>query len=255
VVVDNGSSDPAARRLLNELRQEPRVRVLDYPIPFNFSAIINQGVREATGDVLCLLNNDTEVINPSWLQELVTRANQRDAGAIGAMLYYPDDTIQHAGVVLGLGGVAGHIYTRMGRGAPGYMARAWVAQNMSAVTAACLAVRKEVFEEVGGFDEALPVAFNDIDFCLRLLQAGYRNVWTPYAELYHHESASRGSEDSPAKQERFAAEVHAMKWRWGSVLHDDPAYNPNLTLDQGDYGLAFPPRSPRLRVAGVPIRH
>ena len=255
VVVDNGSSDPAARRLLNELRQEPRVRVLDYPIPFNFSAIINQGVREATGDVLCLLNNDTEVINPSWLQELVTRANQRDAGAIGAMLYFPDDTIQHAGVVLGLGGVAGHIYTRMGRGAPGYMARAWVAQNMSAVTAACLAVRKEVFEEVGGFDEALPVAFNDIDFCLRLLQAGYRNVWTPYAELYHHESASRGSEDSPAKQERFAAEVHAMKWRWGAVLHDDPAYNPNLTLDQGDYGLAFPPRSPRLRVAGVPIRH
>ena len=255
VVVDNGSLDPGACMLLDKLRQTPRVHVLDYPIPFNFSAIINQGVRHAAGDVLCLLNNDTEVINPSWLEELVARASQRDAGAVGAMLYYPDDTIQHAGVILGLGGVAGHIYTRMGRGAPGYMARAWVAQNMSAVTAACLAVRKEVFEEVGGLDEALPVAFNDIDFCLRLLQAGYRNVWTPYAELYHHESASRGSDDSPEKQARFAAEVHAMKWRWGDVLHDDPAYNPNLTLDQGDYGLAFPPRTSRLRVAGTPVRN
>ncbi|MCR6625249.1 MAG: glycosyltransferase family 2 protein [Pseudoxanthomonas sp.] len=255
VVVDNGSVDAATRALLRELRQTPRIRVLDYPVPFNFSAIVNHGAREATGDVLCLLNNDTEVIDPSWLTELVSRATQRDAGAVGAMLYYPDDTIQHAGVVLGLGGVAGHVYTRMGRGAPGYMARAWVAQNMSAVTAACLAVRRSVFEEVGGFDEALPVAFNDIDFCLRLLECGYRNVWTPYAELYHYESASRGSEDSPAKQERFAAEVHAMKWRWGAVLHDDPAYNPNLTLDRGDYGLAFPPRSPRLRVSGVPIRH
>jgi GT2 family glycosyltransferase len=255
VVVDNGSLEPDARLLLKELRKTPRVRVLDYPIPFNFSAIINHGVRHATGDVLCLLNNDTEVINRSWLHELVARAVQRDAGAIGAMLYYPDDTIQHAGVVLGLGGVAGHVYTRLGRGAPGYMARAWVAQNMSAVTAACMVVRKEVFEEVGGFDEALPVAFNDIDFCLRLLQAGYRNVWTPYAELYHHESASRGSEDSPEKQARFAAEVHAMKWRWGDQLHDDAAYNPNLTLDQGDYGLAFPPRSPKLRIAGSSSRH
>lgn len=255
VVVDNGSVDAATRTLLRELRRTPGIRVLDYPIPFNFSAIVNHGVREATGEVICLLNNDTEVIDASWLTELVARAKQRDAGAVGAMLYYPDDTIQHAGVVLGLGGVAGHIYTRMGRGTPGYMARAWVAQNMSAVTAACMAVRRSVFEEVGGFDEALPVAFNDIDFCLRLLECGYRNVWTPYAELYHYESASRGSEDSPAKQERFAAEVHAMKWRWGAVLHDDPAYNPNLTLDQGDYGLAFPPRSPRLRVSGVPIRH
>jgi GT2 family glycosyltransferase len=255
VVVDNGSLEPEARALLGELRQAPPIRVLDYPIPFNFSAIVNHGARHATGEVLCLLNNDTEVINPSWLMELVTRAVQRDAGAIGAMLYYPDDTIQHAGVVLGLGGVAGHVYTRMGRGAPGYMARAWVAQNMSAVTAACLAVRKEVFEEVGGFDETLPVAFNDIDFCLRLSHAGYRNVWTPYAELYHYESASRGSEDSPEKQARFAAEVHAMKWRWGDVLNDDPAYNPNLTLDQGDYSLAFPPRSPKLRIARTSIRH
>lgn len=255
VVVDNGSQEPDARVLLAELRKHPRVRVLDYPIPFNFSAIVNHGARQSDGDVLCLLNNDTEVINPDWLDELVSRSVQRDAGAVGAMLYYPDDTIQHAGVVLGLGGVAGHVYTRLGRGAPGYMARAWVAQNLSAVTAACLVVRRSVFEEVRGFDEALPVAFNDIDFCLRVLECGYRNVWTPYAELYHHESASRGSEDSPAKQERFAAEVHAMKWRWGAVLNDDPAYNPNLTLDQGDYGLAFPPRSPRLRVAGVPIRH
>jgi O-antigen biosynthesis protein len=255
VVVDNGSLDPAARQLLGELRTIDRVRVLDYPIPFNFSAIVNHGARQAKGEILCLLNNDTEVINPSWLQELAARAMQRDAGVIGAMLYFPDDTIQHAGVVLGLGGVAGHVYTRMVRGAPGYMARAWVAQNMSAVTAACMVVRRDVFEEVGGFDEALPVAFNDVDFCLRVLECGHRNVWTPYAELYHHESASRGTEDSPEKQQRFAAEVHAMKWRWGSVLNHDPAYNPNLTLDRGDYGLAFPPRSPRLRIAGIPARY
>ena len=166
------------------------------------------------------------------------------------MLYYPDDTIQHAGVVLGLGGVAGHVYTRMVRGEPGYMARAWVAQNMSAVTAACLTVRKTVFDEAGGLDESLQVAFNDIDFCIRLERAGYRNIWTPFAELYHHESASRGSEDSPEKQARFASEVGVMKSRWGDMLQDDPAYNPNLTLDRGDYGLAFPPRPRRLRIAG-----
>ncbi|MBO9717056.1 MAG: glycosyltransferase family 2 protein [Pseudoxanthomonas sp.] len=255
LVVDNGSSEPAARRLLAELRDTPQVSVLDYPVPFNFSAIVNQGVRATTGEVLCLLNNDTEVINASWLHELASRAMQRDTGAVGALLYYPDDTIQHAGVVLGLGGVAGHIHTRMVRGAPGYMARAWVAQNLSAVTGACLAVRRNVFDEVGGFDEAFPVAFNDIDFCLRVMEQGYRNLWTPYAELYHHESASRGTDDSLEKRERFNAEVHAMKWRWGDALQDDPAYNPNLTLDHGDYGLAFPPRSPRLRVAGARMRH
>ena len=155
--------------------------------------------------------------------------------------------------MLGLGGVAGHIYSRMQRGSPGYMARAWVAQDMSAVTAACLLVRRDIFAQVGGFDEGLPVAFNDIDFCLRVLQAGYRNVWTPYAELYHHESASRGSEDSPEKQARFAAEVHAMKWRWGELLNSDPAYNPNLTLDSGDCSLAFPPRVGSLRCGRVAV--
>lgn len=254
IVVDNGSMEPAALEFLETLRTMDRVKVIDYPVPFNFSSIVNHGVRHSGGEVVCLLNNDTEITSSTWLGEMVSHAVRPTVGAVGAMLYYPDDTIQHAGVVLGLGGVAGHLYSRMSRGSPGYMARAWVAQNVSAVTGACLAVRRSVFDEAGGLDEAIPVAFNDVDFCIRLLELGYRNVWTPHAELYHHESASRGVEDSPEKQRRFAAEVHAMRWRWGELLQADRAYNPNLTLDHGTCGLAFPPRPPRARVGGSPVR-
>lgn len=242
LVVDNGSVEGATLEYLDELGRHPKCRVLPHPAPFNFSAIVNAGAQAATGTLLCLLNNDIEVISPDWLGEMAAHAAQPDAGAVGAMLYYPDDTIQHGGVILGIGGVAGHIYHRSPRGCAGYQGRALVAQDMSAVTGACLVVRRSVFEHVGGFDEGLAVAFNDIDFCLKLLKAGYRNLWTPHAELYHHESVSRGHEDTPEKRARFACEVDNMILRWGDFLNDDPAYNPNLTLHGSHFQLSFPPR-------------
>ena len=159
------------------------------------------------------------------------------------MLYYPDDRFQHSGVVLGIGGVAGHIHHGLGRGQFGYFGRAAVVQNLSAVTGACLVMRKTVFEEVGGLNEKdLSIAFNDIDLCLRVREAGYRIVWTPHAELYHHESASRGPDTDPDKVDRFMAEERYMKRRWKHILQTDPYYNPNLTLNGADFGLAFPPR-------------
>jgi len=163
-------------------------------------------------------------------------------GAVGAMLYYPDDTIQHAGVITGVHGVAAHPYCGMPRGYPGQMARAKLVQNMSAVTAACLVVRRQVYQQAGGLDVSLRIAFNDIDFCLRLKQLGYTNIWTPFAELYHHESASRGHEDTAEKRARFMNEVEFMKRRWGTQLECDPAYNPNLSLSGEPFSLAFPPR-------------
>src|SRR5690606_35785785 len=199
-------------------------------------------VAQASGEIIGLVNNDIEVISRDWLRTTVAQAVRPAIGAVGAMLYYPDDTIQHAGVVLGIGGIAGHVYTGLPAGSPGQCGRALLAQEMSAVTAACLVIRKDVFEEVGGLDEQLSVAFNDIDFCLRVGARGYRNVWTPYAQLYHHESASRGYEDTPEKIERFQAEVQFMQNRWGGTLIGDPCYNPNLTLSGPAFGLAFPPR-------------
>lgn len=243
LVVDNGSVEANTIEYLQALRLRPRCSVLPYPSPFNFSAIINVAARQAEAEVLCLLNNDIEVISAGWLSEMVAHAARPDAGVVGAMLYYPDDTIQHGGVVLGIGGVAGHVHHRSRRGIAGHHGRARAAQEMSAVTGACLVVRRCVFEEVGGFDEGLAVAFNDIDFCLRVLEAGYRNLWTPHAELYHHESASRGHEDTVEKRARFAAEVATMRRRWGTFLDNDPAYNPNLTLDWSNFEPAFPPRA------------
>ncbi|MGJ4803777.1 glycosyltransferase family 2 protein [Luteimonas sp. SDU82] len=242
VVVDNQSSDPAALDYLAQLDRDPRVRVLRYDAPFNYSAINNWAAGRCDGAVLGLLNNDVEVISPDWLDELVSQAVRPGVGAVGAMLYYPNDTIQHAGVVLGIHGVAAHQYAGMSRGYPGHGGRARVAQELSAVTGACLVVTRAAYESVGGLDEALQVAFNDIDFCLRLLEAGYRNVWTPFAELYHHESASRGAEDTDEKRERFGNEVALMLRRWGPRLARDPAYNPNLTLESPNSELASPPR-------------
>lgn len=243
VVVDNQSSEPRAIDYLQEISALPNVRVLKYDAPFNYSAINNYAVSCCDSMVIGLINNDVEVISADWLDELVAHAMRDGVGAVGAMLYYPDDTIQHAGVVLGVLGVANHFYLGQPRGYPGHGARALVAQNVSAVTAACLLVRRTRFIEVGGLDEKqLPVAFNDVDLCLKLLEAGYRNVWTPFAELYHHESASRGREDTPERQARFASEVAYMRERWGEKLDNDPAYNPNLTVHRLDGGLAFPPR-------------
>ncbi|MGY0797608.1 glycosyltransferase family 2 protein [Lysobacter sp. A286] len=238
VVVDNQSSDPDALAYLAELEGLERVRVLRYDAPFNYSAINNWAVDQCDGEVIGLVNNDIEVISPDWLEEMVSQAIRPGIGAVGAMLYYPNDTIQHAGVVLGVQGVAAHAYAGMPRGYPGHGGRARVAQGLSAVTGACLLVRSEVFEQVGGLDEQLQVAFNDIDFCLRLREAGYRNIWTPFAELYHHESASRGSEDTDEKKQRFAAEVELMQQRWGDQLVRDPAYNVNLSLDSSAFELS-----------------
>jgi len=193
--------------------------------------------------VVALLNNDIEVITPGWLEEMVSHAIRPGIGAVGAMLYFPNDTIQHAGVVTGIGGVAGHPFKTLARGAADEKNRVRLAQNFSVVTAACMVIRKDTILAAGCFDaDALPVAFNDVDLCLRLRCSGLRNVWTPFAEFYHHESASRGNETTPEKQARFAAEVGTMLNRWGLLLRDDPAYNPNLTLHGEDLSLARPPR-------------
>lgn len=243
IVVDNGSDEPATLQYMESLNENPKIRVLRDDRPFNYSALNNAAVRAATGDVIGLINNDIEVLAPEWLTEMVSMVVHPDVGVVGARLWYPDDTLQHGGVVLGIRGVAGHAHKCFRRSSYGYFSRAVIAQEFSAVTGACLLVRKAVYEEVGGLNERhLAVAFNDVDFCLKVREAGYRNIWTPYAELYHHESASRGLEDSEEKRARFAAEVAYMLNTWSSQLVSDPAYSPNLTLEHEDFGLAWPPR-------------
>jgi GT2 family glycosyltransferase len=243
VIVDNGSIERETHEFFSRLKGDPRIRVVFYGHPFNYSAINNLGARHATGELLCLLNNDIEPISPGWLSEMVSHALRPGIGAVGAKLYYAHDAIQHAGVVTGIGGVAGHFEKHLSRKEFGYFRRPGLIQNFSAVTAACLVVRRAAFEDVGGLDEHnLTVAFNDVDFCLRLRERGYLNVWTPHAELYHYESASRGYEDSPEKITRFVAEETYMKRRWGKALLADPYYNPNLSLLHEQVRLAFPPR-------------
>ncbi|GAB4181781.1 MAG: hypothetical protein OHK0024_20890 [Thalassobaculales bacterium] len=247
LVIDNGSTEPATLAYFEALRRDSRVRVIRDERPFNFSALNNLGAREATGELLLLLNNDIEPIGRDWLSEMVRHALRPEIGIVGAKLYYPDDTIQHAGVVLGPGGVAGHFEKRLPKTAPGYFRRADLVQNFSAVTAACLMLRKAVFEEVGGLDEVnLAVAFNDVDFCLRVGRAGYRVLWTPYAELYHHESASRGSDEAPERAARFQREVLYMKATYGDLLLNDPFLNLNISLLYEQVLLAYPPRMRKL---------
>ena len=247
MIIDNRSDDATTLNYLAALGRERKAKVLRYDAPFNFSAINNFAVQHARGAIIGLVNNDLEVITPEWLDEMVSHAVQPENGAIGAMLYYPDDRIQHAGVILGIGvgapGEAGHAYKTLPRGYAGQASRALLCQNLSAVTGACLVVRRKLFEEVGGLNESdLPVAYNDIDFCLRIRQKGYRNLWTPYAELYHHESASRGYEDTPEKKLRFEREREYMRRCWGELLLNDPAYNLNLALDKETFSLGIPPR-------------
>jgi GT2 family glycosyltransferase len=237
LLVDNNSDDSEALSYFDELSKNDKVTVLRYPHPFNYSAINNFAAKYAKGSILGLINNDVEVINTAWLAEMVSHAQRDDVGCVGAMLYYDNDTIQHAGVILGIGGVAGHSHKHFDRGAHGYFSRLELVQNLSAVTAACMVVRKEIYDELGGLEEALSVAFNDVDFCLRVREAGYKNVFTPYAELYHHESVSRGTEDSPEKKARFNGEVSMMEDRWGDKLEKDPYYNKNLTLTKEDFSV------------------
>jgi len=252
LVVDNDSDEPETIAYLDQLRRHARCRVIAFPGPFNFSALNNFAARQTDSPLIGLLNNDLEVINADWLDEMATQALRPEIGCVGAKLYYPDGRIQHAGVILGLGrlaaGHAWHGYPGETRG-QGY--RALLQQNLSAVTAACLVIRREVYLQVGGLDEEnFRVALNDVDFCLKVRAAGYRNLYTPFAELYHYESASRGYEDTPEKRERFRREAERLRQKWGDLLFNDPAYNPNLTLDRPDFGLAFPPRVPALDQAG-----
>ncbi|MBE5870348.1 MAG: glycosyltransferase family 2 protein [Lachnospiraceae bacterium] len=235
IVVENNSERKSTFEYYETLTDE-RIRVVTWESEFNYSAINNFGVSFAKGEYILLLNNDMEVISEDWLQEMLMFAQRSDVGAVGAKLYYPDDTIQHAGVILGIGGVAGHSHKYFAKEEPGYFARLVVAQNLSAVTAACMMMPKKVFAEVGGLDEAYKVAFNDVDLCMKIRKAGYLIVYTPYAQLYHYESVSRGSEDTPEKVERFNGEVRRFMELWGDELAaGDPYYNKNLSLVYEDF--------------------
>ena len=246
LLVDNNSDDPQALAYFDEIAQHEKVRLLRYPYPFNYSAINNFAVKHAKGSIIGLINNDVEVIDPEWLDEMVAQAQRPQIGCVGAMLYYPNDTVQHAGVFIGINGVAAHSHKHYIKKHPGYFSRLYVSQNLMAVTAACLLVRKEVFEEVGGLNEQdLTVAFNDVDFCLKVHTAGYRNLWTPYAQLYHHESISRGYEDNPEKQARFKREIDYMVSTWQTDKLQDPYYNPNLTLRSENFSIDMTSRVKR----------
>ncbi|WP_299595793.1 glycosyltransferase family 2 protein [uncultured Microbulbifer sp.] len=237
LILDNQSTEPETLAWFAQVQHDARIRVLAYDRPFNYSAINNFGAANARGDILGLINNDVEVITPGWIEELTSLAQKPENGCVGALLYYPDDTVQHAGVILGLGGYAAHSHRGSPRGSQGYFNRLKVRQNLSAVTGACLFVRKATYEEVGGLDEAYTVAYNDVDFCLHVQAAGYLNVFTPFAELYHHESKSRGQEDTPEKIARFDEEKARLAERWGALLQRDPYYNPNLTHSREDFSL------------------
>lgn len=238
LVVENGSTRPETFAYYRELQKLPHVRILEWAKPFNYAAVNNFAARQGAGDLLLFLNNDVEGINPDWLESMVKLAVQPGVGAVGAKLYYADDTIQHAGIVVGMGGVAGHAHLNFPRQAAGHMQRLQYTQNVAAVTAACVLIPKAVFEDVGGFDEGFVLAFNDVDLCLQILNKGYRVVWTPDAELYHLESKTRGPEDTIEKQTRFRREYELFHLKWGPFLKaGDPYYSPHFRLDRPDFAL------------------
>lgn len=238
LLLENGSQQRETFELYRRLEQDRRVRLLEWKQAFNYSKINNFGVEQAEGEVVVFFNNDMEIITPDWMENMLEHALRTEIGMVGAKLYYPDNTIQHAGVILGLGGIAGHGHRYFPRSAAGYLGRLGVIQNVSAVTGACAMLRKSVFNEVGCFDENYPLAFNDVDLCLKIRQQGYRIVWTPFAELHHHESKTRGVEDTSEKQERFRKEIDYFKKKWETQLgQSDPYYNPNLTLVAEDFSL------------------
>ena len=243
LVVDNGSDDKDAIDYFRGLGDRSNIKVIRDDSPFNYSALNNKAVLSADGDYIGLINNDLEVITPGWLDEMLSLASRQGTGAVGAALLYPDKSLQHGGVITGIGGVAGHSHKHLSQRSLDYFGRTRLTQGMSVVTAACLLIKKSIYLEVGGLNEVdLQVAFNDVDFCLRVREAGYQNVWTPFAEFYHHESATRGFEDTPAKKARFNQEAEYMMRTWGESLRNDPAYSPNLTLNHEDFSLAWPPR-------------
>lgn len=242
LVMDNQSDDPETLSYFADITCQYGVRVIAWDHPFNYSAINNAAVHAATGELICLLNNDTEVMNPEWLEEMVAHLLRPGVGAVGARLFYGDGRVQHAGDAVGPGGCADHLHAGLSADEPGYQRRAVSAQELSAVTAACLLTHRSLYMRLNGLDEVnLPVAFNDVDYCLRVGEAGWRIVWTPYAELYHHESVSRGKDITPQQLARAQGELNYMKKRWAKRLQHDPAYNPNLSYDRPDFSLSHAP--------------
>lgn len=238
IIIENNSTQQETFDYYDSLRENSKIKVVRWEGKFNYSAINNFGFKYAKGEYILLLNNDVEVITQNWIEEMLMFAQRSDVGAVGAMLYYPSDKIQHGGVVLGIGGVAGHSHKYFQRGSYGYVSRLVTVQDYSCVTAACFMVSSRIYKEVEGLDETFEVAFNDVDFCMRIRKAGYLIVWTPFAELYHYESESRGLEDTLEKKARFAGEVHRFQKRWSKeLLAGDPYYNPNLTLGREDFSV------------------
>ena len=237
ILVENNSTTREIRDYYQELNGKNGVRVVYWDKEFNYSAINNFGISYAKGEYILCLNNDITVISPEWIEELLANCQRPEVGIVGARLYYPDNTIQHAGIVLGMGGCAGSLFVGLARSRGGYLHKAALQQDLSAVTAACFMVKKEAFEKVGGFEEKLAVAFNDVDFCLKVRHAGYLVVYDPYAELYHHESKTRGYENTEAKKRRFQEEIEYMRCHWMPDILRDPYYNENLSLKASDYSL------------------
>ncbi len=239
LIVENGSKDPATFALYEEAAKDPKVRILRWEKGFNYSAINNFAAREASGDYILFLNNDVRtVISRGWLTEMLGTACRPDVGIVGAKLYYPDDHVQHAGCVVGIGGIAGALFTDLPRARKGYLNKASIMQDLSAVTAAMMLIRADVFREAGGFTETLAIAFNDIDLCLKVREMGYLVVFDPFAEAYHDESRTRGDEDTEEKRRRFQTEIEYMRTRWHRILVEgDPYYNPNLSLQKWNYSL------------------
>jgi len=246
LATDKDASVAETNPMFTELLADRRVRTVTYGAkPFNYSWVCNFGAKAARADLLCFLNDDVEVITADWLERLVARVSLDGVGAAGPMLYYPSNRIQQAGVILGMGGVADHAFRTMERGKTGNFGRGGLEQDYSCVTAACLLVRRQVFEAAGAFDDTLPVAFNDVDLCIRIRRTGTRIIWTPNVEMYHHESLTFGMHDSPQRRSQFYFDVGVMLTRWKDVLDCDPYYNPNLSHKPGAaFSLAWPPRVP-----------
>ena len=239
-MVENNSVQDETFAYYEKLKDQPKIRLVKYEGEFNFSKICNFGVEHAGGEYILLLNNDTQVISINWIEELLMYAQRPDVGAVGAKLYYPDKTIQHAGIVIGLGAhrTAGHSHYKVASTNLGYMGRLCYAQDVSAVTGACLMVKKTLYDALGGLDESFAVALNDVDFCLRLRDMGLWNVWNPYCELYHFESVSRGSDLDGERAARYEKECELFRSRYATLLEQgDPYYNVNFSLDRSDYTL------------------
>ena len=238
LIVENGSREQATFALYEQFQKQQNIRILEWKQTFNYAAVNNFAAEQARGDVLLFLNNDTEVINPDWLERMLEHALRTEIGAVGAKLYYPDETIQHGGVIIGLRGIAGHPFRLFPLNHAGYMGRLWIIQNLNAVTAACIMMRKNVFNSVEGFDDRYELAFNDVDLCLKIRQQNYLIVWTPYAELYHYESKTRGDDNTPEKKARFEGEKMLFQLKWKDILEQgDGYYNPNLTKEREDFSI------------------